>query len=153
MEFVEERAKEIIAARLSERGPLLEILHDLQDVFGYLDERALEMAAEALNISRAEVHGVATFYKDLRSSPAGRSHVHVCRAEACQSMGADRLVAHAEERLGLRLGETSEDGEATLEQVFCLGNCALSPAMLVNGRLYGRVSEERFDEILSEPAR
>jgi formate dehydrogenase subunit gamma len=152
VEFREDEARQIIHARLSERGPLLEILHDLQDAFGYLDDRALALAAEALNITRAEVHGVATFYQDFRRQPAGRSHVRICRAEACQSMGAEALVEHAERVLATAIGETRGDGQVTVEQVFCLGNCALSPAVMVDGRLYGRVSAERFDEIVGAVA-
>jgi formate dehydrogenase subunit gamma len=153
VEFVEQQAKEIIAARASERGPLLEILHDLQDAFGYLDDRALAMAAEALNLTRADVHGVATFYHDFRSRPGGRTTIHLCRAEACQAMGADALVDHAERTLGVSVGKTRDDGAVTLEEAFCLGNCALSPSVMIDGRLYGRVDGARFDELAEQAVR
>lgn len=152
MEFVEERVREIIGARLSERGPLLEILHDLQENFGYLDDRALVMAAEALNISRAEVHGVVSFYRDFRREPAGRTVLRICRAEACQSLGAEALVAHAEATLAVKIGETRADGAVTLEQTFCLGNCALSPAVMIDETLYGRVDPERLDALVARLA-
>jgi formate dehydrogenase subunit gamma len=106
--------------------------------------------ADELNLSRADVHGVVTFYHDFRSEPAGRSTVRICRAEACQAAGAARLVDGVRERYGLSLGETSSDGSLTVEQVFCLGNCALGPAVEVNGRLNGRVSEVRLYSILDE---
>lgn len=149
----EDRVKEIIAARASERGPLLEILHDLQDAFGYLDDRALAMAAEELNLTRADVHGVVSFYKDFRRTPAGRAVVRLCRAEACQAMGADALVEHAEATLGVAVGDTRSDGAVTLEEVFCFGNCALSPAAMIDGRLYGRVDQARFDELTEQVVR
>lgn len=149
----EDRMKEIIAARASERGPLLEILHDLQDAFGYLDDRALAMAAEELNLTRADVHGVVSFYKDFRRTPAGRAVVRLCRAEACQAMGADALVEHAEATLGVAVGDTRSDGAVTLEEVFCFGNCALSPAAMIDGRLYGRVDQARFDELTEQVVR
>jgi formate dehydrogenase subunit gamma len=152
VEFSEDKAQEIIDARRSERGPMIEILHDLQDVFGYLDDRALVQVATTLNVTRAEVHGVVSFYHDFRRTPAGRTVVKICRAEACQSMGAERLVDHATDYLGIALGETSLDGAISLEQAFCLGNCALSPAVMVDDHLVGRVSDERFDRLVSEAA-
>jgi formate dehydrogenase subunit gamma len=131
------------------RGPLLPVLHDLQETFGFLDRRSIAVAADVLNLTQAEVYGVLTFYGDFRREAAGASTVRVCRAEACQSMGAEALVAHATERLGVRLGETTADGRVTLEQVFCLGNCALSPAMMVDGEVIGRVDPERFDQVVA----
>lgn len=144
----ESRTKEIIEAHRCKRGPLLPVLLGLQEEFGYVDERALPLVASALNISRAEVHGVLTFYHDLRTVPAGTTVLRICRAEACQSMGAERLAASAAEQLGVGFGETTTDGSVTLEQVFCLGNCALSPAVTVDGRLVGRVDEERLAQLL-----
>ena len=149
MKFSEQRAQELIDARVHERGPMLEILHDLQAEFGYIDEAAIPLIATALNVTRAEVHGVVTFYHDFRRTPVGRNVVRVCRAEACQSMGAEELAAHARDHLGLEFGETSHDGAVSLEQVFCLGNCALSPAVMVNDRLVGRVSADRFDALVA----
>jgi formate dehydrogenase subunit gamma len=125
------------------------VLHELQDVFGHIDPRAVDLVAEALNLSKAEVYGVVTFYKDFRSEVPGTSVIHVCRGEACQSMGAERLARHAREHLAVDFGGTTSDGAVTLEQVFCLGNCALSPAVLVDGRLKGRVDEAGFDELVA----
>jgi formate dehydrogenase subunit gamma len=125
------------------------VLHELQDVFGHIDARAVDLVAEALNLSKAEVYGVVTFYKDFRSEVPGTSVIHVCRGEACQSMGAERLARHAREHLAVDFGGTTSDGAVTLEQVFCLGNCALSPAVLVDGRLKGRVDEAGFDELVA----
>jgi formate dehydrogenase subunit gamma len=106
--------------------------------------------ADALNLSTAEVHGMITFYRDFRRSPAGRRTMRICRAEACQAMGADRLVQHAESRLGVKVSETTEDGAVTLDEVFCLGNCALGPAVQVDERLHGRVTPARLDALLGE---
>jgi formate dehydrogenase subunit gamma len=145
----EERTAAIVKRHRGERGPLMPILRDLQDVFGYVDPRAIDVLAEALNLSKAEVYGVVTFYKDFRTEPPGETVVHVCRGEACQSMGAERLAKHAREQLGVDFGGTTADGAVTLEQVFCLGNCALSPAVLVDGRLKGRIDEARFDDIVA----
>ena len=146
----EERALALVARHLDERGPLMPILHALQEVFGHVDPRAVDVVAEALNLSKAEVYGVITFYKDFRSEPPGASLIQVCRAEACQSMGAERLARHAREHLGVEFGGTTPDGAITLEQVFCLGNCALSPAVMIDGRLKGRVDEARFDELVAD---
>jgi len=129
---------------------LLEILHDLQDEVGFIPETAIPVLAKALNLSRAEVHGVVTFYHDFRRKPAGRHVIKVCRAESCQSMGANRLAADAERMLKVKFGETTLDGAITLEAVYCLGNCALSPAIMVDDRLVGRVDAEKFKTIAAE---
>jgi formate dehydrogenase subunit gamma len=142
-------ARAICAAHGNRASELLEILHDVQGRLGFVPEEVLPAIALALNLSRAEVHGVVTFYHDFRRAPAGRHVVKVCRAESCQAVDGRRLCAHAEERLGTPMGETSPDGRTTLEQVFCLGNCALSPAIMVDGKLYGRVTPERFDRIIA----
>ena len=131
-------------------GPLLPILHGIQDEFGYVPGESLPVIAEALNISNAEVHGVVTFYHDFRREPAGRHVVKICRAESCQSMDGEALCSHAKASLKTGFGETSADGNVTLEAVYCLGNCALSPAMMVDGELHGRVDAGRFDEIMAE---
>ncbi|MFZ0325645.1 MAG: NAD(P)H-dependent oxidoreductase subunit E [Actinomycetes bacterium] len=131
-------------------GPVLVALQAVQAAFGYVDPVAVPVVADVLNVSRAEVHGVLTFYTDLRTTPAGRHHVQICRAEACQSMGARELVDHAQRRLGTPLGHTSPDGAVTLDQVFCLGNCALAPAVTVDGRLHGRVDAARLDVLVDE---
>jgi formate dehydrogenase subunit gamma len=140
----------LIAERQAMPGALLPILHALQDRFGYIDREAVPLIADALNLSRAEVHGVVTFYHDFRQSPPGRQVVRVCRAEACQSMGGERLAAHIKERLGIDFHETSADGRFTLEPVFCVGDCACSPAVMVDGKLHGRVDPARFDRLIAE---
>jgi formate dehydrogenase iron-sulfur subunit len=138
-----------IAERLAgERGALLPVLHALQDEFGYVDARATEIVADVLNLSRAEVHGVVTFYRDFRVEPPGRRTLAICRAEACQAVGADELMSHARASLGIEPGGTSPDGRVSLQQVFCLGNCALGPSVMLDGRLHGRVDAERLPELL-----
>jgi len=143
-------ARALIAERAALPGALLPILHALQEHFGYVDPAAVPLVAEALNLSRAEVHGVLTFYHDFRQTPPGRHVVRVCRAEACQSMGADRLVEHIKGKLGVGFHETTADGRFTLEQVFCLGDCACSPAVMLDGKLHGRVDAARFDQLIAQ---
>lgn len=144
-----ERARLTVDALARLPGALLPILHALQDEFGYVDDAAIPLITDALNLSRAEVIGVLHFYHDFRTTPGGRHTLQVCRAEACQAMGSDALVRHVEERLGAAMGETTEDGGVTLRDAYCLGNCALSPAVMLDGRLHGRVTPERFDAILN----
>ena len=129
---------DLIAAHLGLEGPLLPILHAVQARFGYVPDELLPEIAAALNISKAEVHGVVSFYHDFRSEPAGRHVVKLCRAEACQAMGGDRVAAEVKARLGIDFHETTPDGRVTLEPVFCLGLCACAPAAMVDGRLVGR---------------
>jgi formate dehydrogenase subunit gamma len=129
------------------------VLHALQEAFGCIDTRTVEVVADALNLSQAEVYGVMTFYKDFRKEPAGTTVVRVCRAEACQAMGAESLAAHARARLGIGFGATTGDGAITLEQVFCLGNCALSPSVMVDDDVFGRVDADRFDELVKAAPR
>jgi formate dehydrogenase subunit gamma len=133
-----------------EPGPLLEILHAVQDQLGCVPPEAVPPIADALNLSRAEVHGVVSFYHHFRGVPVGRTHVQICRAEACQSMRSCELEAHAKNALGVSVGETTPDGRVTLDAVYCLGNCACAPAMLVNGELHGRMTPARFDELARE---
>jgi formate dehydrogenase subunit gamma len=132
---------------------LLEILHEIQHRFGYVPEKAIPLIAEELNISRAEVHGVVTFYHDFRTSPPGRCVVKLCRAEACQAVGSEAVAAETEQRLGVRFGEASADGNVTLEPIYCLGNCALGPSALVDGQIYGRVTAERLASLVSDAVR
>jgi formate dehydrogenase subunit gamma len=146
----EDRARAICEAHGNRPDELLEIFHALQGELGFVPEQVLPVIATALNRSRAEVYGVLSFYHDFRRTPPGRHVVKMCRAEACQAMHTDRVCNHAEQRLGTRFGETSPDGEFTLEAVYCLGNCALSPAMMIDGDLYGCVDEKRFDAIISD---
>jgi formate dehydrogenase subunit gamma len=131
-------------------GAMLPILNALQADFGYIDDAAIPLIADALNLSRAEVVGVAHFYQDYRHEPPGRHILKVCRAEACQSMGGETLVQHLEASVGVGMGETTANGAITLENVFCLGNCALSPAVMLDGRLYGRVSPSKVDAIVAQ---
>jgi formate dehydrogenase subunit gamma len=142
--------RDIAATHRGQRGALLPILHAVQEALGYVPPEAIPILADELNLSRADVHGVVTFYHDFRSSPAGRTTVRICRGEACQSVGAERLVSHLSDTFGMSLGDTTFDGSLTVEQVFCLGNCALGPAAQVNGRLKGRLDEARLSAILDE---
>lgn len=144
------RVAEIVTAHQGMEGPLLPILHEVQAAFGHVPQAALPQIAEALRMTRAEVHGVMTFYHDFRTEPAGKHVLKLCRAEACQSMGADRVAAHAQARLGVDWHETTPDGRVTLEPVFCLGLCACAPAAMVDGRVVGRVDEARVDALIAE---
>jgi formate dehydrogenase subunit gamma len=137
-----------LAAHRSRPGALIEILHAIQDAIGFVPPAALSPVATALNLSRAEVHGVVTFYHHFRTTPPGRHLVQLCRAESCQAMGAQRLEASVKARLNCDYHETTADGAVTLEPVYCLGNCALSPAVTIDGQLYGRVSPEKFEQLL-----
>ena len=149
--------EEVALARIRELqslpGAMLPILNALQEEFGYVDDAAVPLIAEALNLSRAEVVGVAYFYHDYRHAPPGRHVLQVCRAEACQAMGAESLVDYLQTRLGVPMGQTTLDGSITLENVYCLGNCALSPAVMLDGDLYGRVSSEAADRLVHEARR
>ena len=131
-------------------GALLPILHAIQHSLGHVPPGAVPLLAHELNLSRAEVHGVISFYHYFRSEPAGRHVIHLCRAEACQAMGARALEAHAKRALGIDFHQTTADGAFTLEPVYCLGNCACSPSLLIDGELHGRVDAERFDRLLVE---
>jgi formate dehydrogenase subunit gamma len=131
-------------------GPLLPILHGIQEEFGHVPKDALPIIAEALNISRAEVHGVVSFYHDYRSHPAGRHVLKLCQAESCQSMGSDAIAAKLKQLLGIGLHETTRDGSVTLEPVYCLGLCACSPAAMLDGQVIGRLDDEKLDEIVAE---
>ena len=134
-------------------GALLPILHALQEEFGYIDDAMIPLIAEGLNISHAEVHGVISFYHDFRRAPAGRHMLQICRAESCQAMGCNSLIAHVEKNLGVKMGETSGDGNFTLRPVYCLGNCALSPAVMLDGQPYGRVSAAVADSLIENARR
>ena len=142
------RVGEILSAHKGMEGALLPILHAIQADFGYIPQAALPIIAQDLNLSRAEVHGVMSFYHDFRENPAGSHVLKLCRAESCKSMGADRVAAHAQKALGIEWHETTTDGRVTLEPVFCLGLCACAPAALVDGKLVGRVDEAKIDSII-----
>jgi formate dehydrogenase subunit gamma len=130
-------------------GSLMPILHGVQSALGYVPKDAVPLIAAELNLSRAEVHGVVSFYHYFRKDPPGRHVVHVCRAEACQSVGAVALEAHAKKSLGIDFHQTTPDGAVSLEPVYCLGNCALGPSLMIDERLQGRVSPKRFDELIA----
>jgi formate dehydrogenase subunit gamma len=141
---------EIVASLADKPGALMLVLHAVIDRVGYVPPDAVPAIAGGLNLSRAEVHGVISFYHDFRTVRPGRKVIRVCRAESCQAMGAVALAEHIQSRLGIEFGQTSADGDFTLEPVYCLGNCACSPAILVGEDLYGRVNPKRFDEIFSD---
>jgi len=143
-------ASEIIAQHGAKPEMLVQILHGFLERYSYISDDAVRQIAEELNLSRADVHGVVSFYHDFRREPAGRRVVKICQAEACQAMGSRQLTAHAEASLGLRMKETAHDGSVTLEPVYCLGNCACSPAVMVNDRVYGRVDAARLDSLLAD---
>ncbi len=143
-----ERVTAILGRWLDAEGPLLPILHDIQAEFGYLPKAALPIVAEALNISRAEVYGVVTFYHDFRDAPPGRHALKLCRAEACQSMGGDAVADAARAALGVDWHGTSADGKVTLEPVFCLGLCACAPSAMLDGKVVGRVTAERLTKLM-----
>ncbi|UXI67867.1 formate dehydrogenase subunit gamma [Tahibacter amnicola] len=142
-----------IAAHQSCEGPLLPILHAVQEALGYVPPACLPRIAHALNLSRAEVHGVVSFYHHFRSTPPGRQVLALCRAEACQSVGARALETHIRSRWGIDFGETSADGAVTLEAVYCLGNCACGPSAFIDGKLVGRLTPERIDALLASRER
>lgn len=148
--FDADRARDIVAAHRDMPGAMLPILHALQEAFGYIDEKAEPIIADVLNVTRAEVHGVVTFYHDFRRKPAGAHTLRLCRAEACQSVGGEALAARAEAALGVASGETTEDGKVTLEAVYCLGLCALAPSAMIDGRVVGHLDARRLDRILNE---
>jgi formate dehydrogenase subunit gamma len=149
---LEDQVRSIVAEHRDKRGALLPILHAVMEDLGYVDPAVIPILADELNLSRADVHGVVTFYHDFRQTLPGRRTVRICRAEACQAVGAARLADQAQARLGVAFGETTEDGAVTLEQVFCLGNCAIGPSVQVDDRLYGRVSPQQLDRLLEGSA-
>lgn len=140
-----------ICARLKTMpGALLPIFHAVQEAVGHVPKDSVPLIAQELNLSIAEVHGVLSFYHYFRKEPAGRHVVHLCRAEACQAVGAVALESHAKQSLGVEFHGTTADGAITLEPVYCLGNCALGPSLMIDDRLQGRVSPARFDELMSQ---
>lgn len=149
-----ERAKELIeswpVAHGADRDQLLPLLHALQEEIGYVDDAAVPLIAAALNLSRADVHGVITFYHDFRRKPAGRHVVKLCRAESCQARGGAGIEAAAAERFGVAMGETRRDGQLSLEPLYCLGLCAIGPNALVDGRPVARIDEAALERIAAE---
>jgi formate dehydrogenase subunit gamma len=149
----EARGREIIAAHKAQEGAALPILHAVQAAFGYIPRDAIPLVADALNLTRAEVHGIVTFYHDFRESPPGTHVLKLCRAEACQSMGADALAAEARQKLRVEWGETTTDGRVTLEPVFCLGLCASAPAAMLDGKVVGALDRARLGTLLDQASR
>jgi formate dehydrogenase subunit gamma len=145
-----ERVVGITEGLKHKEGALIPVLHAVQGALGYIPPAAVPVMAECLNLSRAEVHGVISFYHYFRTTPPGRHTLHLCRAEACQSMQSEVLERHAKTRLGVDYHGTTSDGAFSLEPVYCLGNCALSPAMTIDDRVYGRVTPERFDALVAD---
>jgi formate dehydrogenase subunit gamma len=149
---MDQRIEEIVAATIGQYrdvpGGLLPLLHSLQEALGYIPPDAVPAIARGLRLSRAEVHGVTSFYHDFRSEPAGAHILQICRAEACQAMGSRILEAHAKQRLGIDYGETTADGSLSLEPVYCLGNCACSPSVRLDDEIHARVDPARLDVLL-----
>jgi len=129
---------------------LVQILVAFVERYAWISEEAIRQIASELNLSRAEVHGVTSFYHDFRTEPPGKHVVKICQAESCQAMGSRQLTSHAEKTVGAKLHETTEDGELTLEAVYCLGNCACSPAVMIDEQVYGRVDSQKFDGLLEK---
>jgi formate dehydrogenase subunit gamma len=149
----EKRILAIVERHRHQDGPLIEILHDVQAEFGCVPPGSVAALARALNLSRAEVHGVVSFYHHFRTKPPGRHVLQICRAESCQAASGKALERHAEARLGIGFGETTKDGSVTLESVYCLGLCACSPAAMMDGEVYGRLTTERLDALLDADAK
>ena len=145
-----ERAGEIIDSTAHMEGAVLPILHEMQETFGCVPEAAVPLIAEALNLSRAEIHGTVTFYHDFRKEPPGRRVLKLCRAESCQAAGGDALASRAEEKLGVEMGGTTADARVTLEPVYCLGLCHSSPAAMLDGDVFGLLDEHKLDQLLKE---
>ena len=141
------RVSELLKLHCAVPGALLPLLHAIQDALGFVPPEALPVIAEGLNLSRAEVHGVVSYYHFFRTTPPGRRVVQVCRAESCQACGADELLAHAERLFECKAKETRADGAVTLEPVYCLGLCALSPAVMIDQRVYGLVTPQKLAEL------
>lgn len=130
-------------------GGLLPLLHAIQDDLGYIPQESYALISKALNLSVAEIHGVVSFYHHFRTQPPGRHVLHLCRAESCQAMGCQSLETHIKQQLGIDFHETSSDGAITLEPIYCLGNCALSPAVMLDERVHGRMNIAEIDALLA----
>ena len=144
-----ERIQTHIAVHQATPGGLLPLLHAIQDDVGYIPEESYAYISKALNLSVAEVHGVVSFYHHFRTQPPGKHILHICRAESCQAMGSEHLEIHAKSKLGIDYHQTSRNGNITLEPIYCLGTCALSPAVMLDEKVYGRVSRSRLDELIA----
>jgi formate dehydrogenase subunit gamma len=144
-----EEVTSIVTAMQDMPGALLPILHAVQDRLGYIPPESLPLLAQGLNLSRAEVHGVVSFYHYFRSTPAGNHTIQICRAESCQAMGARALESYAKQTLNVDFQQTTADGDITLEPVYCLGNCACSPAIRIGNEVHGHVNREKFDQLVA----
>jgi formate dehydrogenase subunit gamma len=149
----EQRILAIVERHRHRDGPLIEVLHEVQESFGCIPTGAVAVIARGLNLSRAEVHGVVTFYHHFRTRPPGRHVLQICRAESCQAAGGRAIEAHAKARLGIDFGQTTADGRVTLEAVYCLGLCACSPAAMLDDEVHGRVTRESLDAIVDAAAK
>ena len=147
---IQETVQAVITTLKDKPGALLPILHGIQDALGYIPADSVPAIAQGLHLSRAEVHGVISFYHYFRDTPPGKQTIHICRAESCQSMGGKQLEQHVKDQLGIDYHQTTADGQFSLEPVYCLGNCACSPAMQIGEDIYGRVSPQSFDAIINE---
>jgi len=145
-----ETVEAVVQQHAGQVGPLMLVLHGVQERMGYVPAEAIPLIAKSLGLSRAETHGVMHFYHDFRTEPAGDHIVQVCRAEACQAMGARTLEAHVKSKLGIDYGQTSADGRFTLEPVYCLGNCACAPTVRIDDDVHARVTPEKFDRLVGE---
>ncbi len=148
MADVSETIREIAVGLAAKPGALLPVLHAVQDQFGYLPKESVPVIADVLNLSRAEIHGVVSFYHLFRDTPPGKQTLYMCRAEACQSMGANPLIDHARKALAIDFHETTKDGRFSLEPIYCLGNCACAPAIMIDSTVYGRVTPEQLEELI-----
>lgn len=146
----ETAARRMIAPCASLKGGLMEALHALQHAFGHIPAESYALLGDMFNLSRAEVYGVKSFYGDFRTAPPGNHVIEICQAESCQARGSRTLTRHVEKLLGIRLGETTVDGQVTLEPVYCLGNCAVSPNITLDGKLHGRMSAQRLDQLVKK---
>ena len=147
---IQETVQSVITTLKDKPGALLPILHGIQDALGYIPADSVPAIAQGLHLSRAEVHGVISFYHYFRYTPPGKQTIHICRAESCQAMGGKQLEQHVKDQLGIDYHETTADGQFSLEPVYCLGNCACSPAIQIGDDIYGKVSAQSFDAIINE---
>ena len=147
---IQETVQAVITTLKDKPSALLPILHGIQDALGYIPADSVPAIAQGLHLSRAEVHGVISFYHYFRDTPPGKQTVHICRAESCQAMGGKQLEQHVKDQLGIDYHETTADGQFSLEPVYCLGNCACSPAIQIGDDIYGKVSAQSFDAIINE---
>jgi formate dehydrogenase subunit gamma len=145
----QEEAFAIVSSMKQMQGPLLPILHAIQEKFGFIPSETVRIIAEELNLSRAEVHGVISYYHHFRDTAPGKNVIQVCQAESCQAMGAQALTEHIEKQVGCKLHEATVNGKVTLEPVYCLGLCAQSPAIMINEQLHAKLTSEKFDGLLA----